>query len=595
MNLVWHISKKDLRRLAGPLVGLVLVELIKVFIGLALRSGDGVDMAWFGRMDLYLNLARMAEALVTFLLVGLLVHEDALVGMHVFWRTRPISSGLLLRSKLLTGALIFGVLPILIALPWWLVCGMGPADMAGATLEMLGWAAVVVVPATALALISDNLGRYISMTVVGYALGTFSLLMAIAYLPSDEPTSWSVMQSRSLISLVLVVAGWLVIVAWQFRRRSIAVPYAIMIFLVIVIPLVMWSWPNDIFAAWRSAQKDSSPETRDIVLTAEPARVDYDDGKAKTLDVKLRANRLPADRVFSGAGADLTWRSRSGLHYASGGSSGYDGNYRVVRAMLGVTDVPPDAETARWQKEKRLEQEEKRLERLKKSPTLHYEPLPPPLPPEEARKVVALRFGLGGTGRFEPPAVKYSPELRMDVVMARPQKLGELPIEPEGWLKIDGLNVRITHVDKKIHPAAANGLATAYEETRFNFVATDPEGEWFSPMWRLFHIGAPKLLPAHCWLVSRELGIAYNSGAIGAYNPSVRIDGVQVAWRFANMAEPRVVRNGIWTGYLPGWDKKFTMVFVSYSVEGEFRRTVKLEQIKQNRKEGEALETDPLD
>lgn len=579
MNLIWHITKKDLRRLTGPLVGLVLVEVIKVLIGLALRSGDGVDFVWFGRMELYLNLARGAEALVNFILVGLLVHEDALVGMQVFWRTRPISNGLLLRSKLLTGALIFGVLPILIALPWWLVCGMGPASMAGAAFEMLAWSAVVVVPASALALMSDNLGRYISTTVIGYALGTFSLLMAIAYLPSPETINWAVMQSRSFISLVLILVGWLAIIAWQFRRRSLLVPYAILTILVIIIPQVMWAWPKDIFAASRPHRNDSSAETRDIVVTAGPATVDYTEGTATTVDLTLRANQLPRDRVFTASGADLTWQTRGGQRYASGFSNGYGGNYDVIRAMLGVATIPPDGETARWV-------EEKRLERMKKHPE-SYHAMPPPLAPEEARKVVHLRFILGGTAKFEPPAVKYSPELRMDVVYARPQKLGELPIQPSDWLKIDGLNVRITQVHKKIHPAASNFAATAYEETNFHFVATDPDGESIAPLWRLFHLGAPKVLPTNCWLISPELGTAYNSGSIGAYNPGVRIDGVQVVWRTANIAEPRVVRNGIWTGYLPDWDKKFRMVFVSYTVEGEFRRTVKLEQIKQNRKEQE--------
>ena len=274
MKFIWHITRKDLRRLAGPLVGLVLVAVIKICIGLALRAGDGVDLVWFNRMGLYLNLARGVEALVNFVLVGLLVHEDALVGIHVFWRTRPISNGILLRSKLLTGALIFGVLPILIALPWWLVCGYGLANIGTAALEMLGWSFCVVVPASALAVISDNLGRYILLTVVGYALGTFSLLMSIAYLPGQELTTWGVMQSRSVISLILILVGWLVIMAWQFRRRSLVFPHAILVFLVIVIPQVMWGWPSDIFAAWRPRQDDSSEQPRGLTLTASPARID---------------------------------------------------------------------------------------------------------------------------------------------------------------------------------------------------------------------------------------------------------------------------------------------------------------------------------
>lgn len=587
MNLAWHITRKDLRRLTGPLVGFGLVELLKILIGLALRAGDGVDMAWFSRMELYLNLARGAEALMTFLLVGLLVHEDAWVGIHVFWRTRPISNGLLLRSKLLTGVLIFGVLPTLIAVPWWLVCGLGIGDMVGASLEMLGWIAVVVVPASALALISDNLGRYISMAVIGYALGAFSLLMGIAYLPGSEPTNWGVLQSRGLISLGLILAGWIAVVIWQLRRRSVGVPSAVLVFLVVAIPQVMWSWPMDILAPWRPRQYDSSAATREIQLIAGRAHVDYADGVATSLDTKLRVDQLPEDRVFTAGGADLTWHARSGSHYATGFSLyGFSGNNWVIRTLLGVADVPPDPETKRWQREKLLEQ--------RKRWSASQEHDFPPLSPDQSRKMVALHFGLAGTAKFEPPTINSEPELRMDVVMGRPQKLGELPIEPSAWQTMGGCKVRITRVEKKLHPAAADGSATAFAETNFNFIATDPDGEWFSPLWRLLRLGSPKVLPVNCWLVSRELGVAYNSGAIGVYNPTVRIDGVQVAWRSANVAEPRVIRNGIWTGYVPDWDKKFALVFVGYSLEGEFRRTIRLEQIKQNRKQPEqTVEANP--
>jgi hypothetical protein len=473
MKLIWHVTKKDLRRLAGPLAGLVLVELIKVGIGLALRSGNGADLGWFNRMALYLNLARGAEVLVTFVLVALLVHEDALVGARVFWRTRPISSGMLLRSKLLTGSLIFGVLPIAIALPWWAICGYGLANIGTAALEMLGWTICVVVPASALAVLADNLGRYISLTVVGYALGTFSLLMGIAYLPGQEPVTWGVLQSRSMISLALILVGWVVIIAWQFRRRSVGLPYGILIFLVIVVPLVMWGWSSDIFAAWRPDVKDSSERTRGINLTPGRARIDYFEGSAKTLDVPLRAEGVPPGRVLASVAADLSWRSRSGLLYAAGndtGAYGYVGSNSTVtvRAMLDLAKVAPDEETARWQ-------EEKRLELRKKIPQLPVA-AEPRLSPEEAGKVLPMRFRLQGTGMFEPPTMKTGPEMRTDVVFARPQKLMELPLQPSAWMKIDGRSLRITQVRSVKHPAAGNGLAAAFIEKKVDFVSTQPGG-----------------------------------------------------------------------------------------------------------------------
>ncbi len=251
MKLIWHITKKDLRRLALPLVGFVFAIVAKIGLGLTLRAGDGADGEWFSRISLYLNLCLGLEAIVAYVLVGLLVHEDAVVGTQVFWRTRPIRGGMLLKSKLLTCALIFGVLPVLLALPWWLVCGYGFAQMGPAALEVLARQAEIVLPAFALAVLADNLGRYLSVTLIAAALAAFASIMATAYLPPPESQTWRLMQTKSILMLALAVTGMVVVVVRQFRARNLGISYAIWTAMMIVLPVVLWSWPVDVFAPLR--------------------------------------------------------------------------------------------------------------------------------------------------------------------------------------------------------------------------------------------------------------------------------------------------------------------------------------------------------
>ena len=118
MKITWHIVKKDFRRLQVPLVFWALLLVAQILIGVRLLHGDGDNLEWFGRLGLYGNLFFALDLIVTYVLVAMLIHDDPLVGSRVFWLTRPISGARLLGAKLLGIVLMFGVLPVLIWLPW---------------------------------------------------------------------------------------------------------------------------------------------------------------------------------------------------------------------------------------------------------------------------------------------------------------------------------------------------------------------------------------------------------------------------------------------------------------------------------------------
>ncbi len=98
MKLVWHIVRKDFRRLrlylAGWL-GLVILMLIVTGIGPHLQERTQVLLFFMG------PLLPVAKIFLVALIVSSLVQNDTPVGSTAFWLSRPVSGGTLLVSKTL--------------------------------------------------------------------------------------------------------------------------------------------------------------------------------------------------------------------------------------------------------------------------------------------------------------------------------------------------------------------------------------------------------------------------------------------------------------------------------------------------------------
>src|SRR5882724_1199119 len=169
MKLTWHIVKKDFQRLWVPLALWSLLLAAKVAIGWTMLEGSSVTLGWsanaeqmwLNRMTLYSNLLIALDILVNYVLAGVLIHEDALLGTQLFWRTRPISGARLLGAKLLGAALMFGAVPVLVWLPWWLHCSYGRAQIASAVIEVLFWQMLITLPALLMAALTDQFGRFL--------------------------------------------------------------------------------------------------------------------------------------------------------------------------------------------------------------------------------------------------------------------------------------------------------------------------------------------------------------------------------------------------------------------------------------------------
>ncbi|HWA29234.1 MAG TPA: hypothetical protein VG734_26525 [Lacunisphaera sp.] len=253
MSLTWHIVKKDLRALKWPLGFWVLVIVAKLGIGAMLLNADGTEgVNWFLKMDI---LARMLAGFefVSFLLTAALIHGDPLVGTTAFWMTRPISGARLLRAKLCWLGLVFGLLPVLVTLPWWLGCGYGPHEIAWAAAETAAIHAAVVLLGLMWSPVVQGYGRFLMWTIVTlFAVPTLvgSIIQGLNHLLQSQGPSDPVMAARMTLGGGIAVAAILGAMIHQYltlrTRRSITLLAGSAGLIVLV--GVAWPWALNIDA-----------------------------------------------------------------------------------------------------------------------------------------------------------------------------------------------------------------------------------------------------------------------------------------------------------------------------------------------------------
>ena len=183
MNLILHIVRKDLRRLAVPF-GAWLAFIIGKAAALVVYAGGDLPWPgeWFGTAVAYAN---WMEATVGMVLATWLVFEDSPCDPKTFWITRPLSGRRLLAAKLTGATLMLVALPVLLLVPVWLAAGFGPREIA---LAAASWA-VLQGALTLLALTLAAVSANASQMIVG--LVAFALLLAAGlWLTWRLPGNW---------------------------------------------------------------------------------------------------------------------------------------------------------------------------------------------------------------------------------------------------------------------------------------------------------------------------------------------------------------------------------------------------------------------
>ncbi|HVS52533.1 MAG TPA: hypothetical protein VHD62_09270 [Opitutaceae bacterium] len=565
MKLVLHIVEKDLARLRWWLVAWLGVLMLPVLFGFdVLICGPfGDNGSEIERMSMMLL---GLEGLMAYVLTILLIQEDAIVGTRQFWLTRPITSGQLLVAKTLGAVAIFGAMPVFVSLPWWWWCGFGLREMSIAALESCALAALIVVPAALVAVLTDSLARALLWTMVLLAavpvtMVFFTSAMKEAMAPTDLP---GLIVSRAVLAVAAVAVEFALVVVAQFFLRWRGRWLAVAGFVVVATVTIASAWPWTIIG--RSEPREVNAER------ASGVTVRFEQAAAGALGgtigeaTKLRERELRAEFVASGTGSDdeisavgaeQHWRDANGRTLNSRGF--LDGNYFGLPGVAGLHRPTRDEETERWWSDYAKQQQ--RDGRVGVPVRLNW-------PADEFPMSARARLWASQIERMrrEPPAY----EARLWLELVRADVVFEVPLEAGRWKRGGGRGLRIENVTR-----GSNGVVLRLVDTQPDFFCDRvrveaAKGRWF--------------VDATLWERTAWVGVAVNR-ARGEFvefwdrpqeTRSVVVNGVRINWRRpVTVSGPRRVRDGKWQS-VPGWMDGVTIGLVTLRSEAVFARDVKV-------------------
>jgi hypothetical protein len=579
----------------------------QVGVGMNLLLGNGsADGLWFDRMATYSRVLFALDLLFAYILVSALVHDDSLVGTNLFWRTRPISGGRLLGAKLLAAALMFGALPVAIWLPWWLTCHYGWREMAGAVPEILGVHAVAVMAALLVAVLTDNLGRFLGWTIM-LAITLATLVVALAsmsHVPSmtgeeGEHARAALTESRAVMAFAVLMAMIAIVVLQQFRARRPVWSFALVLTGFGMATLVCTRWSSDfsILCApdYELPAFEQSPAFTDgITLTFDQARL-WRDPDEKTgqdsysyIAVGLLAQGVPEGFGIYGRWAEQIWRWPDGMNVYSHNAS-YPRNYILGTAgspekAFGIPVEKVDPDYLKWQ-------EARRPSRMR--PSLNSE----------------IRISWGGADglianaglnhlhsarmQAEPPSYAINAQFGL----VRPEVQLELPLHPgdRHWLGKDSF--RIVQTEQHERPTRSVPRETNVVDTMNVALIESRPTSWTDGLDRLspFHgLRNPEetAYGIHRWvgffLVNRDRGnMAKSYPDIDSDDwywttqfPSVRVGTVEIVRSTLRFDAPRDWRGDGKAEIQPHWFEHATLVKTTAREVARFRREVKVDRFE---------------
>jgi len=227
MNLVLHHFRKDVRHvrwLVGLWLAIVLFNFLLAGWGPAAPTNDTVGEFIYGTIR---GLVPILQWLAMILLVPFLIHDEPLVGSTTFWPTRPISPGLLLRSKALF-ILTLLILPPLITESVILTMNhVTASDILFAMGEIILLRLAFIMVLVALSAVSSNYGRFILTGVLLlFLLMVISFFLEMSNLHSPDrfrQQVWpTLMTSRTVLSwLIIIIAGGGITIHQYWTRKTI--------------------------------------------------------------------------------------------------------------------------------------------------------------------------------------------------------------------------------------------------------------------------------------------------------------------------------------------------------------------------------------
>lgn len=542
MNLVWHIVKKDVRRLWVPILLWSVLLIAKVGLNFAVFSPFASDGAWFERMQMGYGVLAGIETVICFLLAASLVLEDPLVGSTMFWATRPIDGRRLLAAKIVGALGLFFLVPLAVAMPWWLACGFGPEEIGASSVVLLSIQTLTVAPALVLASVVDRSSRFLQallVVLVAFVVLTMSKLVTPQI---DLSVPITLRATRFwLFSFVMFAVG--VGAVWmQFTtRRNLRT----VVCLAVGLGLAWWvnaAWPWDIVRSWTgdrpSREFDEAAELRASLLRVRIEDARYRSAGLKTVKFDFALEGLPesAAMKFARAAVVLRWAPGDELRDEA----------RVVlpepkRVQHAVLDMPLPT----WEDDAETRDHLLMLRKSLKSARGLRGVQVGPLPVAEKKTVASAEMIVSAeiARRIEeaPPAF----EITLHLSFSRPQVLAEFPLVPgRTWV---GQGIRM-------HVVADQTQQGGLESKELVIVAARP---------LLDVVPAFGLLQRKTGYIS-DLARPTGGGSIASFRSGFSRTRVHF-----NL--PRVWRTDGWAP-IPGSDSPYSVVAVVFRFAGSIQR-----------------------
>lgn len=347
MSLVWHIVRKDFRRLRWPLAAWLALPLAQWTL-MSASSGTAMDPAAFEGMITMSNVWIGLTWATGVILVAWLVMEDGLVSTQAFWRTRPISGARLLAAKGLGAALMFGILPVMVMTPVWLTVGFSGREWGLAAAELFSKHAIFTVVAFALACVTETGGQFLvrligtlilGPLILGYGAGIFGGLLA--------HSGDGLAESRYRLVVGVFIATPLVMIGHQYLTRRRLRSYALLGVGVALMFALRLGWQWDWTPAFRQFPTNTTAPHQEIKLTPGPLALEpQPEGPVKLLLSGTTAGapsgtyvRVTAMRAWWSEGAG----HRPGARIVLGTES--FPLERATRQVAGLSEGPEEAQT----------------------------------------------------------------------------------------------------------------------------------------------------------------------------------------------------------------------------------------------------------
>ena len=547
MKLVWHIAKNDFRQLRGTVVMYAFFIVTKLLLGAWLVRSSAANPGLFAQFQVFGNLCIGLEVLVGYVVVAAFVHEHPLVGTRASWQTRPISGSQLFAAKLLGLGVVTIIMPLLLSLPWWISNGYTGPDLQQAVAETLVRQTAMLVPALALAVLTDGFDRYVIWLLVIFGAGFLASKLppvkaAVSTADVAETRQWLALGAGAVTAALVVVN--------QFLSRRTGRGVALLCLGMGVTALAAWWWPYSFerFEARPAAMATETVPSNAISLVFERARIVPRGEKEPELRVGVAVLGVPDDlKLYSGS-AEQRW-SWPGAKIERAGELSDESFETTAPALKALGLTPPKLDPA-W-----FEANADRPVRIGM--------LGQPILPEGLGLNVQTALRPAHLAWIKREAPRY--DLTAALELFRPEVVVEERLAIGARLDRGDRHVRVAQVVQagrllrvtlvEFAPAVSVTNPGRYVGTRLG--ETSPDVDYF--------------------LVNRLRGNAARGEELLVQR--ARFATVGITWRTLQFSAPREWISGSWVD-LPGWFQDLTLAKVANRRVAEVKRRLRVDALR---------------